>query len=365
MIRVIHVLESLNRNGTETFIMNLLRNIDRSKLMFDFLIFKESDHGFQDEVLKLGSRIYILPHRKKNLIAYRKALNNFFMKHSSEYSVIHMHGMSLTTIAPLVYAKKFGVEKRIFHIHSTKCSGFHNRILHSINRRRLSRYTTLCLACSKQSVSWINPDNKPRPASEILVNGIDLSRFKFCPNLRRSLRVEYAIGDKTMVIGHVGSFNQVKNQQFLLRLLDACLKKGLDVRLCCVGTGKLFENFKRKVKSKGLQDKVILPGFTEKPEEYLRLFDIFVMPSLHEGFPLALIEAQCAGLPVLVSDKITAETKLTPNFRFLSLKTNILEWVDACIDLSGENRDSGTDNSSLAPYSIKNTVKKLEAIYNV
>ena len=152
MTRVLQVVAALKKNGTETFIMNIFRNIDRKNFMFDFLIFSDEKEGFYNEILELGGNIYHIPSRRDSWKEYHHQLDVFFSKHATKYDAVHMHGMSLTSLAPLYYAKKHGIKKRIFHIHASNCDGLHNKILHYLNQTRISHLATHFLGCSNQAV---------------------------------------------------------------------------------------------------------------------------------------------------------------------------------------------------------------------
>lgn len=364
MKRVLHVLESLNRNGTETFIMNVFRKIDRKQFMFDFLVFKENQNGFEKEFRDMGASIFLLPHRKNGISNYLKSLNKFFKENQGKYDTIHMHGLSFTTIAPLRYSKKYGIPTRIFHLHSNNCTGFHNKILHNINRFRISSYATLLLGCGKTTLEWGKPFIRKNLICDIIPNGIDLNRFKFLPELRNRLRSELGISPSTIIIGHIGQFIIAKNHSFLIDLMEKMTNEGLDIKLFCVGDGPLLCDIKKLVRNKGLENKVIFPGRTAEPEKYFQIFDIMVMPSLHEGLPFVLLEAQASLLPVIVSSNIPAETKLSDKFQFLSLNEPLNKWIDTIIESAKLPRQKTEPTDFLNSFSIENTVKKLCKIYS-
>lgn len=364
MKRILHVLESLNRNGTETFIMNVFRKIDRTQFMFDFLIFKESKEGFEDELRNMGAEIYRLPHRKESLMKYSKALNEFFRINVGRYDIIHMHGLSYTTIAPLRYAKKYGIPKRIFHLHSNNCTGIHNKILHKINRLRLPSIATDLVACGKSAYEWGKPLRRKNIDVTIIPNGIELERFGFNGKTRLRYRWEMGISHDTFVIGNIASFIPAKNHSFLIDLMEKIVEKKENVKMVLIGDGQLWEEIREKVQRKGLKNNIILMGRVWLSEIYYSVFDVFVMPSLHEGFPFVVLEAQASRLPIVASDKISKETKLSNQFRFLSLEDSIDKWVDTILEFADHERYEYSYPFRLHNHSIENTVSKLIGIYS-
>lgn len=364
MKRILHVVESLNRNGTETLIANVFRQMDHSLFMFDFLIFKDSHNGFEEEFKKEGSKIFRLPHRKEGIVGYHKNLDYFFKEHAADYEIIHMHGLSYTSLAPLVYARKHGVPRRIFHLHSNNCTGFHNKLLHRINRLRISGLATDVLACGQSAFEWGKPLLQKNITFNIIPNGIDLERFRFSDNSRQQLRREMGIFSDTLVIGNIGNFIPAKNHSFLITLMEKMVEKNMKVKMLLVGDGFLLSEIREKVIQKGLQDNIFLPGRTLSPEKYYQVFDVFVMPSIHEGFPFVLLEAQASCLPIVASDKIPQETKLSDQFRFLSLDDPIEKWIETILKFIDFERENRSSSLALQTYSLKNTVSKLLKIYS-
>ena len=151
---ILHITGSLALGGTETFIMNVYRELRIKGVIFDFLLFSDLKDGYYEEAVALGSNIYVLPERRKGLLKYNKGLNDFFCKYSAYYDVIHYSSCTLTDIAPLYYAKKYGIRTRIVHGHSSSWEGIHNYILHSINKHVLPYIATDFLACSSESLHF-------------------------------------------------------------------------------------------------------------------------------------------------------------------------------------------------------------------
>lgn len=362
MKRILHITHQLKRNGTETFIMNLFRNIDRKKFTFDFLVFSDSGDGYREEALSLGGHIFTLPSRRDSILRHARALDDFFRTHATEYDAVHYHAISFTTVMPVWYAKKYGVRRRIMHIHGVSCQEWHNRLLHCLNRRRLPNLATDFLACSREAALWGYGGTKCLGKASIITNGIDTDKFRFNPEIRQRMRQELGL-DGNIVIGHVGSFNTIKNQAFLLRLLRHMLDNGNNAILLCVGQGELLEKTRIDAEQSDLDNHILFMGERKDVEALLQTMDIMVMPSLHEGLGLALIEAQAAGLPAVASTGVPEAVKTSPFTEFLSLDAPVGKWCDTILRLAMTPRTVTADSNDMERYSISKTVDEMQKIY--
>lgn len=362
MIRILHIVNALNRNGTETFIMNIFRHIDTSKYKFDFLVATNEKNGFYNEIIDLGGKIFTLPSRREGFVNYHRNLNSFFKSYSHEYDVIHVHNMSLTTLAPLYYAKKYGIKKRIFHIHASNCQGIHNKILHYLNKFRLSNLANYCLSCSRPASKWGFSYTPSFEKSIVIPNGIDLDKFAFNSENRLKVRTELNLTDKFVLI-HVGSFNKIKNHNFLLNIFNILYKKNRNLKLICIGDGQLLEKTKEKSNLLGLNDGILFLGKREDIPELLSAADIMIMPSLHEGLGISLIEAQASGMPVIASKGVPKEAITNKDSKQLSLKSGPKFWADVINKYINNERTSVKDKN-INNYSISKTVSLISNIYS-
>lgn len=359
--KVLHVLSSLDRNGTETFIMNVFRCIDRSKIMFDFLIFTESTVGYYQEALSLGAHIYRLPPRSKGFFSYMTNLRNFFKQFAHDYKCIHFSGSTLTTILPLYYAKKFDIPMRIIHAHSSSYIGIHNLILHKFNSHILPFVATKYLACSEVAAEWFFSNIKDKYL--IVKNGIAVSKFQYNQQVRIQQRNLLGIND-SFVIGHVGNFNKIKNHNFILDVFCEIRKKISNAKLLLIGDGELFNSIQERVVKEKLEQSVIFLGCRDDVNCLLQAMDCFIFPSLYEGLPFALIEAQAASLPVFASTNVSVEAKLTNNVHFIDLNLTKSAWADYIINHSFIERKSTRETIENLGYSIEKTTEILFNIYN-
>lgn len=362
MKKILFITGSLSKNGTETFIMNLFRHIDRTKYMFDFLLFTESIDGYYEEAERLGAKIYRLPPRFPRYINYRKSLDKFFAMHSNEYIAIHWCGCSLTSISPVYYAYKYKIPVRIVHAHSSNTIGWHNKILHIIHKHVVARIATHFFACSEVAADYFYKNTKVESKSVLIKNGINLNLFQYNEDIRISLRTEMNLSDN-LVFGHVGRFIAVKNQSFLIDIFAEIKKRRNDAVLLLIGVGEDMGRIKEKVNQLQIQNSVRFLGQCNNVNELLQVMDCFIFPSLYEGLPFTLVEAQAAGLPVYASDSVSQEAKITDFVEFISLKKSANYWADRIlnkiinrVDCKQQIVDKG--------YSIEDTVKKVSLLYD-
>lgn len=334
MVRVLHVVSAMNRGGLETFIMNLYRNVDRSKVQFDFLVHTENKGDYDDEIKSMGGKIYSIPSRSSGIYKNYKAVNSFFKDHE-EYNVVHQHASSLTYIEPLKAAKKYGVTTRIIHSHSTRLIGNPiHKLFHLLNRLLIEFYVTDYFACSDLAARWLLGEEKYKQNKYTIINnGIEPKDFKFNPRIRNEYRDKLKINNK-FVIGHVGRFSYPKNHNFLLDIFKAFNDKKPESILLLVGDGELLNNSIKKCKELGLEGKVVFLGLRSDISNLLQAMDAFVFPSHYEGLPVALVEAQSAGLLCFVSDSITKQINITQLVNNISLNSTADFWANCIIDKS-------------------------------
>lgn len=325
-IRVLQVLGGLNRGGAETMVMNLYRNIDRNKIQFDFIKHTESKCAYDDEIKELGGRIYSIPKYKVyNHFQYKKAWEKFFEEHS-EYRIIHGHVRSTAAIY-LKIAKEYGLYT-IAHSHSTSSGIGIRAIIKNILQFKI-RYIADCfMGCSREANEWLY--GKKIANSEkciILHNAIDVEKYTYNEDIRNKLRKELNIKEDEMVVGNIGRFSYMKNHKFLIDIFEK-LCKTENCKLLLVGDGELKNDIQNIVKNKHLESKVIFTGVRSDVNEILQAMDIFVMPSIFEGLPVTLIEAQASGVPSLITNIITKEVDITPLIYRENLKNEPLIWAN-------------------------------------
>lgn len=356
-IRILHVLATLDMGGIENFLMNIYRNIDRNKIQFDFVI---NDRGkediFEKEIEKFGGRIFKIPSiSNEGHFKYFKNLKNIFQK--NKYDIVHSHYNAISGFI-LKEAKKVGVKNRIAHSHIAYPKySFLAKIYKEYSRKLILKNSTKNLACSTKAGKWLFKSED----FELINNAIDTKKFKFNNKIRINKREELEIKNDEIVIGHVGRFQYSKNHGLLIDIFHEMVKKNNKCKLVLVGDGELKEKIERKIKLLGLEGKVLLLGVREDIAEIYQLFDIFVFPSFYEGLPLAVIEAQIAGLKCFISDRISNEVDLGYELiKFIDIDESCEEIVKK-IDL--ENIYSRELKIEAIDYDIGYTVKKIERMY--
>ncbi|WLR49052.1 glycosyltransferase family 1 protein [Halobacillus litoralis] len=339
MIRILHVVSSMNRGGLETFLMNLYRNIDRTQVQFDFLKHTDNECAYDKEIKSLGGRIYSVTSRSKGILKNRKSLKNFFLRHP-EYKIVHQHVSSLSYMAPLKLAKENNVPYRIVHCHNTSYSGSKiHGILHKINQRLLHKYATNYFACSKLAAKWLLPKKMYREKKySIVKNAISTKEFYFNEDVRKEYRKSLNVKDN-FVIGHIGRFHHQKNHGFLIDIFYEFQKNNKESSLLLIGEGEVKDEIEAKVKEYGISEKVIFTGVRSDVPELFQAMDAFVFPSLYEGFGIVLVEAQASGLKCYTSSKVVPEeVNVTGEVNYISITDPAKTWSKAIKGKTNEAR---------------------------
>lgn len=319
--------------GTETFLMNYYRKINREHIQFDFLTNKEHI-AFEDEIRQLGGKIYKVLSPKAGYIKYKKSIRNFFEIHAKEYLAIWMNTSILINLDYLKYAKKYGIKSRILHSHTSRnFKGPLFGFLHFINKKiSVKKYATDYWACATAAGKWFYTEDLLRTDSFCVIsNAIDVDKYKYNESIRQLYREQLDLGD-AFVLGTVGRLIPLKNHSFMIDILAEILKKRENSCLVLVGDGELFDALKEKANHMGIADKVKLLGSRQDVPQILQTMDVFLLPSEFEGLPLSLLEAQAAGLVCYASDVITDEVKVTSEVNYLPLESGAKKWADTILE---------------------------------
>ena len=356
MKRILHVVGGMNQAGTENFIMNLYRNIDKSKVQFDFLVNRPG--FFDEEIRNLGGRIYMIPALQKvGYFRYIKCLDNFFNDHRNEYQIIHSHINKVSGLI-LERAKKHGIPIRIAHSHGSSyvCNIF-ARTYKELLGKKILKNATHYFACSEDAAKFLFANEYKN--AYMIKNGIDTKKFIYSPEKRKEIRKKYNISDDSVVVGCVGRFNSTKNHLYLIDIFNEYNKINKNSYLMLVGEGELEEKIKEKVSSYNLNDKVIFAGITRETEKYYSSFDVFVLPSISEGLGIVLIEAQISGLNCLTSKGcVPIEAKITDRLEYISLDDKPKEWAKKIIKSNDRDNVNIEDN-----YDMKEEAHNLQEFY--
>lgn len=350
-IRILQMTGSLGYAGIETVIMNLYRKIDRNNVQFDFIVCEDSGR-FDQEVQELGGKIYRLPSRSRHPLAYHNCLRKLLIEHK-EYKVFHCNTNSASAVIDLFAAKRAKVKCLIQHSHNASCIV---RWQHFIFKPILKMLKLNKIACSIPAAKWMFGNIKD---VRILNNGVDLNKLSYDEEKRTELRLKMNVFDK-LIIGHVGSFQERKNQRFLIDIVrDLALD---NVELWLIGDGETKTSIEEYVKELKLSDKVKFLGLVDNVHELLHAMDIFVFPSKFEGLPLAAIEAQASGLLTVISDTITKEVVIASNAVQLPIDSPD-DWVKYIAAHSDYTRRKVDEEIISSGYDIDEQVKYLEKFY--
>ena len=327
-IRVLHVLGTTNLGGAESRIMELYRCIDRSKVQFDFLVHTTEEGHYSKEIRELGGHIYSVPRFKVvNLVEYKKSIRQFFKEHQ-EFVAVQGHMTSTASIYLPIAKKENPSIVTIAHARSAGVDKGAKGYVTKLLRSSLKHKTDYCFTCSKEAgiavfgKKWVN-----KSKVWTIPNAIDANRFQYNETVRNEVRTELGIQDK-FVIGHVGRFGFMKNHTYLIDIFAELCKKREDMALVLIGKGEEEANIHEKLKTLGLEDKVLFLGNRFDVERYYQAFDYFVFPSTFEGLPGSVAEAQAAGLYCLISDRITREVALTDLVSYRSIEEEPRLWAE-------------------------------------
>lgn len=364
-LRVLQIMGTLDMGGIENFIMNVYRNLDKELIQFDFVINESSKNYFEDEVLKLGGKIYKIPSiRKSGHFKYFRELRKIFKK--EEYKIVHSHYNTLSGLI-LKEAKKCKVKNRIAHNHTAPLknmeyykgiSGLYKRYSKSL----ISKNATKKIACSKLAGDWLY--NKSQFI--VLNNGIKVSDYTYSLEKRKSIRNELLVEDNEILLGHIGRMDKNKNQEFIIEIFLKLSEINSKYKLCLVGDGAERKKLEKKVKKMKLENKVVFLGIRNDVKRLLQGFDLLLFPSLYEGLPVTLIEAQASGLKCFISDSITNEVDMGCELiNYISLDKTSIEWASIINNNKEYIRKNTSEFIIKNEYDIEMIVKKMEKMYLV
>lgn len=320
--RLLCIVSSMNRGGAETFLMKMFRNVDRNNYIFDFCV-TERGGAYEEEILSLGGKIFQYAKKSKHPIKSFAELRKIICDNSYDY-VIRVNEHSLSTI-DLIAARLGGAKHLIMRSSNAGSGSFMKRFTH-----RLFGFMPRIIPTVKIAPSIKAGEYTFGHGFELLNNGFPIEEYKFDTTARESYRAELNIADK-LVVGHVGRFMTQKNHEYLIEIFAEIKKMKSNAILMLVGAGPLENKIKQQIDSMGLSDSVILLGQRDDVNKLYSAMDVFLFPSLYEGMPNTVLEAQASGLMCIISDSITAEAKVCDTVKFLGLNEPIIEWASMAV----------------------------------
>lgn len=366
-VRILNVVGRMDRGGVETWLMNVLRFVDRSRFAIDFLVHSTKPGAYDDEIHEAGGAVLLLPHPTPGF-SYRRRLKALLA--NRRYDVVHSHVHHFSGVV-LRAAEHLGIAVRLAHSHSdtriaaAEASMF-RRVYLTTSRHLIRRHATMGLAASAEAAAalfgWSPTGRHPW---RILHYGIDLEPFRRL-GTDDALRQEFGFAREDVVVGHVGNLHDAKNHSFTLRVFADFARRESNSRLLLVGEGPLADQLKREAQALGIDRRVVFAGSrADVPSLLTSVIDIFLFPSRWEGLPVAVIEAQAAGLPILLSDRISEEAiAIPPLVQRLSIEAEPSVWsaaIQRCVGV--RYRDAGLRAVADSDFNIERGLASLQTIY--
>lgn len=361
MKKILYILSNEPTGGIGKFVLDFTSHFS-SDLIVDYLMYTEKRNTeFQNKIKKDNNVIYYLPDLSiKKYLLLMKLTDEFFKEHAKDYEIVHL---TFPGIVDMCFrpAKKYGIEHRIIHSQNSRLSdnyfkSIRNKIF-TLNYQNLANHY---LACSKEAAKFLYGNN----SHEIIYihNAINCDEYRFDTNIRNRMREEYHVENKKVFLA-AGRLENQKNISFVIDIFNDISKRIDNSQLFIIGDGPLKDDLISKVNKLSLNDKTTFIGFTNQLNDFFCMADELLFPSLYEGLPLTVVGAQNCGLPCLLSDTISFETKLTDIVEFESLNKKSDEWSNRAIKLLEIKRKDHTNEITEKGYNIKEEAKKLEDYY--
>ena len=322
IIKVLHIGMSPNYGGIESFTINMHKYIEKD-IQFDFInIYDNEKIAFQDEHIRLGSKIFNISSRKKNPIKSYMELKKIIKR--EKYDFVHFHCMNFCWPEPILVCQNIKGVQSIVHSHLT---GFNSntskkeKLLDKLGRIRVLHKNYLKLACGVDAGKWLFDKSN----FQVINNGIDIEKYKYKSSFRKKIRDDLKLADEDIVIGHIGNFSYQKNYPYLIELFSELKKLNTNYKLLLIGDKNKAGEVIELVEKNKLADQVIFTGIITNANEYYSAMDLFVFPSHYEGFSIAMIEAQASGLKCFCSDTLDKKTDISNNICFLDIKKPAIE----------------------------------------
>ena len=360
MKRLLCILSCMNAGGAETFLMKLYREIDRKAYQFDFAVNSREEGFYDKEISSLGGKIFQFPSKSESFLGYVKGIKKIVQENHYEYVLrITSNAMGFLDLA---IAKKAGAKICIARSSNSSGGGrLKSRLSHTLGKFLFKKFVDVKIAPSSEAAVYtFGEKDYKRGFVHLLPNGFDLDYYKYTESGRVAFRKEFGISPNQKVVGHVGRFSVQKNHFFLLSFFKEYLKTNPDAVLLLVGKGELETEVQRKVSEMKMERNVLLAGVRSDMPSVYSAMDVFVFPSLYEGMPNAVLEAQACGLNCIVSENVTKEANVTNGIHYLPIENGCIRmWVD----LIGKCKNRILDaNRFFEEYDIKKVAMKFEKI---
>ncbi|MFV8785214.1 glycosyltransferase [Aerococcus urinaeequi] len=364
--KVLQVTGALNVGGLEIVAKNYYKYIDKTKYDFVYLAWKKEKNDLEQEILDMGAKVIYIDSPQNGYIKFYKDIIRVLEEHGP-FDIVHSH-MLFTSGWFMKAAYKMGVPIRIAHSHNSQRAvknSFFKNIYIKLMRFYLKKYANRIIGVNQIAGEALIGRSEFQRKGIVLENGIQLSEYKFNEDTRQKTRERLSVSKDDILLGNVARVTKVKNQEFILDITKVLAEVSSKYKVIIIGEGDLEEELKRKAHTLNIEKNILFLGLQTNISDYLQAMDIFLLPSLHEGAPLSLIEAQASKLPCITSDRVPDDTKLTENLMSLPINEGTEIWVDHILSLKLNNRDSRNISSLLeSDYNIEISIQKLEKIYS-
>ncbi len=334
-VRILHIVGAMVPGGMENFIMNLYRQMDRSRFQFDFVVHQRNEKDLCREIEELGGRVYLLPRLTKKPVQNLREIKRLVRE--NHYPVVIRHTANALAAPQLLAAKRAGAVT-VCHSHNETDPQV---LLHRLGRIVLRWAADERLACSDRAGQWMFGGQ----GFTVVHNAIDLEAFAYSAERGQNIRQEFGLEGRH-VYGNIANFIASKNHLYLLDIYAEILKKDPQARCFCLGEGELRPEIEEKLHALGLDGKVILTGIRKDVPDFMSCVDVLLFPSRFEGLPLTLIEAQAAGLPALISDTITRDVIVTEGLVTpMSIEKPAADWAKEAVRLAADGDGSAAEKA--------------------
>lgn len=355
--KVVMITSYFDRNGVTSQVMNYATNLDKDRFQVFIAAGEPYDIGYEKMCQENNIELCKLPQKQKNAYAYYRTIYSYLKKVKAD--IVHVHGSSALIAVELLIAMLAGVPVRVSHSHNTICS---HPLLHQVLKPILKVVSNYHLACGELAGKWMYGDR----AFKVIPNAFETEAFALNSETRLLIRKKLEVGDN-LVIGHIGKFNNQKNQNYLIRAFEKLSYEDDKAILLLVGNGPDLEEIRNQAQHTACADRIIFWGATENPEYLYSAMDVFALPSRFEGLPVVLLEAQISGLPCIVSDKVTREVDFG-DIIWKSIEDDPQIWADTILSMGQRTEVQRKQYrlqhvKQIARYDIKESAKLVENIY--
>lgn len=368
MKKIIYFEDVFGWAGIETFMTNVVQNIDNNKYRIEFMLIEKRTNHY-DEFLKRNNvkvNVVLNCKAKNPIIRLIKGLYGFnmYLKNHYDADAIHFNISNSVDMIYVYLAKKNGVKIRIAHSHNSFAKSRSRKMLHFFLRPIFISTPSHYMSCSKKAAQWLFGKNIARDEKYYMIkNAIDTKKYLYDYNKKIKIRNKYNLKGVS-VFGHVGRFNVQKNHKFLIDIFEQILMIKPNSVLLLIGEGELKQEIENYVKIKKMKEQVRFLGTVSNVDEILSAIDVMILPSLYEGLPFVLVESQAASLPAIVSNTITKEVCVSKYIQYESLDSSPNQWAKNAVELLKCKRTSNYDVMVKNGFDISSMIHELSNIYD-